>query len=97
MANTSCLTMPGVTAQTQVMAFDLAGVALSAGAACASGKVRPSHVLGAMGVEPNAAACAVRVSLGHGSTTRDIDRFIDAWRVLYTRMHNTTAEANPAA
>ncbi|WES30594.1 cysteine desulfurase family protein [Varunaivibrio sulfuroxidans] len=97
LANTSCLTMPDVVAQTQVMAFDLAGIALSAGAACASGKVRPSHVLGAMGASSRDASCALRVSLGYGSTARDIDRFIDAWGVLYTRMHNTAATANPAA
>jgi cysteine desulfurase len=61
------------------MALDLAGVAVSAGAACSSGKVGASHVLQAMGLEPAVARAAVRVSLGWSSTEGDAGAFIDAW------------------
>jgi cysteine desulfurase len=83
LANTSCLAMPGVRAETQVMALDLAGVAVSAGAACSSGKVAPSHVLQAMGVEDALADGAVRVSLGWASVPEDVDLFLAAWAELY--------------
>ncbi len=85
LCNTSCLTMPGVLSETQVMALDLAGVAVSAGSACSSGKVGESHVLRAMGVDPAAAGCAIRVSLGWASTAADIDRLVEAWGALYAR------------
>jgi len=83
--NTTCIGMPGVPAETQVMALDLAGVAVSAGAACSSGKVARSHVLEAMGVDADAAGCAIRVSLGWGSSEADADAFVSAWRDLYER------------
>jgi cysteine desulfurase len=83
--NTTCLALPGVSAETQVVALDLAGIAVSAGAACSSGKLRPSAVLRAMGVPPDVAASAIRVSLGWNSKAEDIDRFIAAWRGLSTR------------
>jgi cysteine desulfurase len=83
--NTSCISMPGVKAETQVVALDLAGVCVSAGAACSSGKVQRSSVLDAMGVEPAEAASAIRVSLGWNSESGDIDRLIAAWRDLYIR------------
>jgi cysteine desulfurase len=83
--NTSCLALPGMRAETQVMAFDLAGIAVSAGAACASGKVGRSHVLTAMGVPDAMAECAIRVSLGWNTTAEDIDAFIAEWRRLYGR------------
>lgn len=85
LGNTSCISMPGVKAETQVMALDLAGVCVSAGAACSSGKVQRSAVLDAMGVEPAEAATAIRVSLGWNSDMGDIDRLIAAWRDLYIR------------
>ena len=85
LANTSCLTMPGVAAETQLMAFDLAGIAVSAGSACSSGKVAESHVLRAMGVEPALAATAIRVSLGWNSTERDVEAFADAWIAMRRR------------
>ena len=77
--------MPGVTSETQVMAMDLAGIAISAGSACSSGKVTAPYVLTAMGVEPELAVTAVRVSLGWNTTPDEIDRFVDAWRKLYDR------------
>ncbi len=85
LANTTCLAMPGVRAETQVMALDLAGVAVSAGAACSSGKVAPSHVLQAMGVEDALADGAIRVSLGWASVPEDVDRFLAAWAELYAK------------
>jgi cysteine desulfurase len=85
LANTSCIGLAGVAAETQVMALDLSGVAVSSGSACSSGKVRASHVLGAMGLAPDAAGCAIRVSLGWDSTEADIDRFLAAWCGLAAR------------
>lgn len=92
LANTSCLAMPGVPAETQVMAFDLAGIAVSAGAACSSGKVQRSHVLDAMGVASETADAAIRISLGWATRDRDIDRFVAAWTDLYKRTHAVPAE-----
>jgi cysteine desulfurase len=83
--NTSCLTMPGVGAEVQVMALDLAGFAVSAGSACSSGSVEPSHVLAAMGVEQQIAGCGIRVSLGRASTEAEIDGLVAAWRDLFAR------------
>lgn len=77
LVNTSCLILPGMPGETQVMALDLAGVAISSGSACSSGKVRESHVLKEMGVdEPGS---AIRVSLGLESTAEDIDTFVRVW------------------
>jgi cysteine desulfurase len=81
-ANTTCLGRPGLTSDVQVIALDLAGVAVSAGAACSSGKVRKSHVLAAMGVPDEPASRAIRVSVGWTSTAGDVERFISAWRAL---------------
>lgn len=92
LANTSCFALPGLAAETQVMALDLAGVAVGAGAACSSGKVEPSHVLLAMGADRETAASAIRVSLGWASRTADIDHFLEAWEGLYRRR-----QAAPAA
>jgi cysteine desulfurase len=85
LANTSCLTMPGVGSQTQLIDLDLAGIAVSAGSACSSGKAGPSHVLAAMGVDAREAQTAIRVSLGWASTAADVDGFVAAWRRLYER------------
>jgi cysteine desulfurase len=76
--NTLCVAAPGVPAELQVMQFDLAGVMVSAGSACSSGKVRASHVLGAMGLG-DLAACAIRASGGWASTQDDWNRLADAW------------------
>ena len=80
---TSSIRMAGVPAATQVIAFDLAGCRVSAGAACSSGKVATSHVLTAMGVE--GAGEAVRVSLGWHTTEAEVDGFADAWQALAAR------------
>jgi cysteine desulfurase len=91
--NTSCLAMPGVGNETQLIAFDLEGIAVSTGSACSSGKVGPSHVLAAMGVAPAEAACAIRVSLGWASTEDDTARFVDAWGRLFARSRAWSAPA----
>jgi cysteine desulfurase len=77
--NTTSVALPGASAETLVIALDLAGVAVSAGAACSSGKVGASHVLEAMGLEPALARAAIRVSLGWGSTAKDVKAFAEAW------------------
>lgn len=83
LANTSCFATPQVRADNALILLDLAGVSVSSGSACSSGKVRQSHVLAAMGVEPELAAGAIRVSLGLGTAEVDIERFLAAYaRVL---------------
>lgn len=77
--NTSCFITPGWKGETQVMAMDLAGFAISAGSACSSGKVRASRVLRAMGYDEAHASCAIRVSLGPDVTEDEIMRFADSW------------------
>jgi cysteine desulfurase len=83
--NTALLRMPGVSAATQVMMFDLEGFAVSAGSACSSGKVKPSHVLLAMGKSAAVAAETIRVSLGWDNTEEEVDAFIAAWHKLRAR------------
>jgi cysteine desulfurase len=85
--NTSAIAMPGMPAETQVIALDLDGVMISAGAACSSGKVGPSHVLAAMGAPSEIANSTIRVSLGWSTTEADIDHFIEAWMALLRRRH----------
>lgn len=80
--NTSCLVLPGSRAETLVIRLDLAGIAVSAGAACSSGKVGLSHVLTAMGLAAELARGALRVSLGHGTRDNDIEAFLAAWREI---------------
>ena len=79
LANTSCIAVPGQAAETLVIALDLAGIALSAGAACSSGKVKSSHVLTSMGLPPEIAGSAIRVSTGWTTTQDDIDAFLAAF------------------
>jgi cysteine desulfurase len=97
LANTSCLAMPGVAATTQLMALDLAGIAVSTGSACSSGTVRPSHVLAAMGVDADLAGCALRVSLGWTTTDGNIARFVGAWNDIYRRLSPAARLASAAA
>ena len=80
--NTTLFTVPGLKAETAVIGFDLAGVAVSSGSACSSGKVQPSHVLKAMGFSPGTADGAVRLSLGWSTSSADIDCCLEAWRKL---------------
>ena len=90
--NTTCFAMPGMNAETLLMAFDLDGIAVSSGSACSSGKVAKSHVLAAMGVAPEISGAAIRVSLGWDTTDDHIDQFIAAWRKIASR-HKARAAA----
>ncbi|MHA6720947.1 cysteine desulfurase family protein [Sphingomonas sp. RS6] len=72
--------MPGVSAAAQLIRFDLAGIAVSAGSACSSGSMRPSHVLAAMGMVEPALREVVRVSFGRSTNEEEIDRFVALWR-----------------
>jgi cysteine desulfurase len=90
--NTTCFAMPGMNAETLLMAFDLAGVAVSSGSACSSGKVAKSHVLAAMGAAPEISRAAIRVSLGWDTTEDAIDHFTAAWRKIRDR-HKARAAA----
>jgi cysteine desulfurase len=80
--NTTLFTVPGLKAETAVIGFDLAGIAVSSGSACSSGKVQPSHVLEAMGFSPELAQGAVRLSQGWSTAETDVDRCLEAWRKL---------------
>jgi cysteine desulfurase len=80
--NTTLFTVPGLKAETAVIGFDLAGIAVSSGSACSSGKVQPSHVLEAMGFDGEIAKGAVRLSMGWSTQDADIDRCLEAWRRL---------------
>jgi cysteine desulfurase len=95
--NTAAIAMPGTAAETQVIALDLDGVMVSAGAACSSGKVGPSHVLKAMGLAPEIAAATIRVSLGWATTERDVSRFLQSWAALYRRRRGSGTETARAA
>jgi cysteine desulfurase len=84
--NTLCLIAPGWKGETQVMAMDLAGFAISAGSACSSGKVRASPVLMAMGFSGTQAAQAIRISIGPGVTRDEVERFAEVWARDYRRI-----------
>ena len=94
--NTTAVAMPGTAAETQIIALDLDGVMVSAGAACSSGKVGPSHVPKAMGIAPDIAATTIRVSLGWGTTEADVSRFLRSWTALYQRRRGLTEKARAA-
>lgn len=77
--------MPGVPAAAQMMQFDLAGIAVSAGSACSSGALKTSHVLTAMGMGEEAAREVIRVSFGRTTRESDVDALLAEWRALYER------------
>ncbi len=89
--NTSLILTPGWKGETQVMALDLAGFAVSAGSACSSGKVRASRVLRAMGYDEGLAGCALRVSLGPQTTEDDVLRFADAFTAARRKQRSRAA------
>jgi cysteine desulfurase len=98
--NTSAIAVPGTRAETLVIGLDLAGVAVSAGSACSSGKVEASHVLTAMGAAPEIVQGAIRVSLGLETSSADIERFIGAWSEMIKRLrqrHEATKRQEQAA
>lgn len=82
LANTTAVALPGKLAETLVIRLDLAGVAVSAGSACSSGKVGASHVLEAMALGPDIASGTIRVSLGPTTTDDDIAAFLAAWKTI---------------
>ncbi len=90
--NTLCLIAPGWKGETQVMAMDLAGFAVSAGSACSSGKVRASRVLTAMGFPETQTAQAIRISIGPGTTKDEVLRFAETWGRDYRRILTRMAE-----
>src|SRR6185437_15928182 len=85
LGNTTCLALPGVKAETQVIALDLAGICVSAGAACSSGKVSASHVLAAMGFG-SLAGQAIRVSFPWNATAADLAAFTNAYAAMAERL-----------
>jgi cysteine desulfurase len=85
LSNTSNFAIPGLAAETALIALDLDGVAVSSGSACSSGKVKPSHVLAAMGVDEALARCGIRVSFGWTNSDSDVDAAIDSLRRLIAR------------
>lgn len=87
----SCITMPGVRNDTQLMAFDLAGLAVSSGSACSSGKVQPSPVLKAMGADEAEATSAIRISFGWGTSIAELEKLAESWLNLYQRSNKTRA------
>lgn len=90
--NTLAFAVPSLSAETALMAFDLEGVAISSGSACSSGKVRQSHVLQAMGIDPEIARGALRVSFGYTSQEADMIRFIEVFeRVVGQKQARTRA------
>lgn len=88
--NTASILLPGVPAETQVIALDLAGIRVSAGAACSSGKVAASHVLAAMGLGADA-GCAIRVSLPWNAPADAAERFVAAWSAMRSRLSRRAA------
>lgn len=86
--NTSCLAMPGINSEAQVIKFDLEGFAVSAGSACSSGKINYSHVLYAMDSSDALINNAIRISLGQNSTMEEAKKFASTWERIYQK--NTT-------
>ncbi|PKQ01629.1 MAG: cysteine desulfurase [Alphaproteobacteria bacterium HGW-Alphaproteobacteria-12] len=92
--NTSYLSAPGLDAETLLMALDLNGIAVSAGAACSSGKIGRPRILDAMAV-PEALSCgAIRVSLGWTSVAADVDRFVESWSQARNRARAKAEKTN---
>ncbi len=84
LSNTTMVSMPNVPTEKQIMMFDLERIYVGSGAACASGIVKSSHVLKAMGVSEEVAKTAIRISLPAVTKHEDVDRFIDVWKKVYT-------------
>ena len=84
--NTTLFAVPALKAETALIALDLAGVSVSSGSACSSGKVAPSHALAAMGVAPDLAGGAIRVSLGWETRENEVDGFLIAWSKVVSRL-----------
>jgi cysteine desulfurase len=91
--NTTLFAVPGMKAETAIIAFDLNGIAVSSGSACSSGKVQASTVLAAMGVEPALSRGAVRVSLGWTTAERDVENLLNAWKNVVSSLLKAQANA----
>lgn len=91
--NTFAFAIPGLKAETALIAFDLRGVALSSGSACSSGKVKRSHVLDAMAVDPALADGVLRVSLGWTTTKEDVARFAETCERVVDTLYKRRANA----
>jgi cysteine desulfurase len=96
LANTTCLALAGLSAETLVIKFDLRGIAISAGSACSSGKVGTSHVLAAQGLDPALARSAIRISLGWNSTGADVDAFLAVWADIVQSKRSSAERASLA-
>ena len=95
--NTTLFAVPGVKAETAVIALDLESVAASSGAACSSGKVTPSHVLAAMGIDAELTRGAIRLSLGYSTTEAEIEVFLKAWAKLAEGLYRSGNQQEIAA
>ena len=84
--NTTCVALPSVSNEVQLIDFDLNGYAVSAGSACSSGRIEKSHVLTAMNVPAEIASCAIRISTGWNTTQNEIQNFTQAWLKLVDRL-----------
>lgn len=93
LGNVTNFAVPGVKSSTAMMALDLLGLSVSSGSACSSGKVGPSHVLTAMGVAPDLAECALRISLGWNSTADDVDAFVAGYQSILARQRARQGQA----
>jgi cysteine desulfurase len=89
LANTSLMAFAGAAADSLLANLDMAGIAVSSGAACASGTVRPSHVLAAMGLPPELAKCVLRFSLGPENTAAEVDRVLEVLPPLAERLRKS--------
>jgi cysteine desulfurase len=87
------ISVPGTDSESLLMALDLAGVACSAGSACQSGNVTPSHVLVAMGVKPDLAAAAVRMSVGSLTTAECVTRVVELFPALIAKARRLSGAA----
>jgi cysteine desulfurase len=88
--NTTFFAVPGVKAETALIALDLDGIAVSSGSACSSGKVAASHVLAAMGVDAALARGAIRASLGFSTSEEDVNCLLAAWNKLVQALPKRT-------
>ena len=95
--NTTLFAVPGMKAETAIISFDLNGIAVSSGSACSSGKVQASHVLAAMGVEPALAQGAVRLSLGHSTSERDVETLLAALTKVVSSIRKSHIKSGLAA
>jgi cysteine desulfurase len=89
--NTSLFSLPGLSSETLLMAFDLEGIALSNGSACSSGRIEPSHVLTAMGASNKIASAALRVSMGWATQEKDIEHVLAVWSNITHRLKDKIA------